>query len=297
LRILVGGSSGLIGTELTALLARAGHEVTRLVRDRSKIGPRAILWDPGARLLDPTAVEGFDAVVNLAGEDIGQIPWNEARKTRIRESRVQGTSLLAETLTRVERRPAVFASASAIGYYGDRGDEELDEQSPRGTGFLADVCRDWEAATEPATAAGVRVVRMRFGVVLSPKGGAMAKMLPLFRRGLGGTLGGGRQYVSWIALDDCVAAIAQILEDASLSGPVNVTAPQPVTNRELTRLTATVLHRPAPLPAFALRLRLGRLMADELILVSSRVLPRRLMAAGHTFRFPELEGALRHLLG
>ena len=297
MRVLVSGASGLIGSELVRVLEAAGHEVVHLVRAESLAGPSRIVWDPAVGRLEATRFEGLDAVFHLAGEGVAQPPWTAEKKARIRDSRVASTRLLAETLARLDRKPAVFACASAIGYYGDRGDEELDETSPPGTGFLADVCRHWEAATRPAAAAGIRVVRMRFGLVLSQRGGAFARTLPMFRRGLGGRLGSGRQYVSWIMLDDVVAAIQRILADSSLDGPINVVGPNPVRNLELTQTTAGLLHRPAPLPvpAFLLRLKLGE-MADELVLVSQRVYPRRLQAAGHAFAYPELEPAIRRLL-
>jgi uncharacterized protein (TIGR01777 family) len=260
-------------------------------------GPSRIVWDPAHGWLEAPRLEGFDAVVHLAGESVAETPWTAEKKDRIHDSRVASTRLLAETLARLEHKPAVFACASAVGYYGDRGDEELDETSPPGKGFLANVCRQWEAATGRAATAGIRVARMRFGLVLSQRGGAFARTLPMFRRGLGGRLGSGRQYVSWIVLDDVVAAIQRVLGDSSLDGPINVVGPNPVTNLELTRVTAGVLHRPAPLPipAFLLRLKLGE-MADALVLAGQRVYPRRLQAAGHTFAYPELEPAIRRLL-
>jgi uncharacterized protein (TIGR01777 family) len=297
MRVLISGASGLIGSELVRALGTAGHEVARLVRAEPMPGPSRIVWDPAHGWLETPRLEGFDAVVHLAGESVAESPWTAEKKARIHDSRVASTRLLAETLARLERKPAVFACASAVGYYGDRGGEELDETSPPGKGFLANVCRQWEAATGRAAAAGIRVVRMRFGLVLSQRAGAFARTLPMFRHGLGGRLGSGRQYVSWIVLDDVVAAIQRILSDNSLDGPINVVGPNPVTNLELTRTTAGVLHRPAPLPipAFLLRLKLGE-MADELVLASQRVYPRRLQAAGHTFAYPELEPAIRRLV-
>ncbi len=297
MRVLVSGAGGLIGSELARVLGTAGHEVVRLVRAEPLPGPSRIVWDPTGGWLEAPRLEGFDAVVHLAGESVAETPWSAEKKARIHDSRVASTRLLAETLARLERKPAVFACALAVGYYGDRGDEELDETSPPGKGFLANVCRQWEAAPGRAAAAGIRVVQMRFGLVLSQRGGAFARTLPMFRRGLGGRLGSGRQYVSWIVLDDVVAAIQRILGDNSLAGPINVVGPNPVTNLELTRTTAGVLHRPAPLPipAFLLRLKLGE-MADELVLASQRVYPRRLQAAGHTFAYPELKAAIRRLV-
>ena len=297
MKIAISGASGLVGSDLVPFLAADGHEVMRLVRRRPASGEAAIFWDPAAGAIDATGLEGIDAVVHLAGESIAETPWTPEKKRRIRDSRVSSTRLLAETLARLDRQPAVLVSASAIGYYGDRDDESLDETSPPGSGFLAGVCREWEAATESAADAGIRVVRMRLGVVLSPKGGVFARTLPLFRYGLGGRLGSGRQYVSWIAIDDVLGAIRRILTDDALRGPVNVVSPNPVTNQELTRITASVLRRvaPLPVPAFVLRMKLGE-MADEVVLASARVFPRRLQAAGHVFRHPELEDTIRWLL-
>ena len=297
LHVLVSGASGLIGSALVPFLTTGGHRVTRLVRS-PPAGEGAVFWDPAARRLDPAALEGADAVVHLAGEPIARGRWTDAKKARIRDSRIQGTELLAEALARLDRPPRVLVSASAVGYYGDRGAELLRETSPPGTGFLAGVCRDWEAATRAAAAKGIRVATLRFGIVLSPAGGALARMLPPFRLGVGGRIGGGRQYMSWIAVDDAVGAIHHALMTDDLEGPVNVVAPQAVTNREFTRTLGRVLRRPTifPVPAFAARLAFGEL-ADALLLASARVEPARLLAAGYRFRHPDLEDALRHLLG
>ncbi len=297
MKILLTGASGLIGSALTAKLTDAEHEVTRLVRSSPNRERREIQWDPSAGRLDAAALEGFDAVVHLAGESIATGRWTAAKKERIRSSRVQGTRLLAETLARLQRPPEILVSASAIGYYGDRGDEELDEGSAPGSGFLAEVCRQWEAAAEPAGEAGIRVVHPRIGLVLSATGGVLAKMLPMFRLGLGGPIGSGRQYVSWITLDDLVGAICHVIATDSLSGPVNAVAPEPATNREFTRALGRALRRPArlPAPAFALRAMLGT-MADELLLASTRVIPRRLVDSGFAFDDPDLEPAFRRLL-
>ncbi|MCC7493051.1 MAG: TIGR01777 family oxidoreductase [Fimbriimonadaceae bacterium] len=293
-RVLVSGASGLVGRALLPLLLAAGHEVVTLSRHsgRGRVG-----WDPAHGRLDPAVVTGFDAVVHLAGEPLAAGRWSAARKERIRQSRSAGTRLLAAALAAADRPPAVLVAASAVGWYGDRGDQELTEQSTPGSGFLAEVCRDWEAACDPAREAGLRVVNLRLGVVLSPAGGALAKMLPAARLGLGGPLGNGRQVVSWIALDDVIGAIYHALADPTLSGPVNLTAPTPVTNREFALRLGQVLRRPAilPAPAAALRLALGE-MAD-LLLGGQRVLPAALQAAGYQFRLPDLEGALRHVLG
>ena len=297
MRILVSGATGLIGSALVRHLTAGGDEVTRLTRAQPRPGEAAIRWDPAAGTLEPADLEGFDAVIHLAGESIAGGRWTAAKKARIRESRVRGTGLLAECLARSTRPPRVLLSASAIGYYGNRGDEDIDEQSPPGSGFLPEVCRDWEAAAQPAEAAGIRLVYLRTGLVLSPAGGALAKMLPPFRLGLGGRIGSGWQYVSWITLHDEVEAIRHAIVTDSLAGPVNLVAPGPVTNRELTRALGRVLRRPAllPAPAFALRIMLGE-MAEALLLSGARVLPRRLLDTGFTFRDPELEGALARLL-
>ncbi len=294
MRVLVTGATGLIGSHLVPALKREGHQVVRLGR---RPGAADFLWDPLRGTLDARALEGVEAVVHLAGENIGQ-RWTAQRRERIWRSRVEGARLLAEAIVASPSPPRVFVSASAVGYYGDRGQEPLDESSGPGTGFLADLCRAWEEAAQEATRAGTRVVNTRFGVVLSGRGGALARLLPLFRLGLGATLGSGRQFMSWVALDDAVAGLLFALSRDDLSGPVNVTAPNPVTNAEFTRTLARVLGRPAFLrvPAFALRLAMGR-MADEALLMGQRVLPAKLQAAGFQFRYPELEAALRHVLG
>jgi len=297
MNILLTGASGFIGSALVARLGGEGHELVRLVRAEPKPGEPEIGWDPAAGRLDAASLEGFDAVVHLAGESIAEGRWTPAKKTRIRDSRVRGTELLARTLARLTDRPGVLVSASAIGFYGDRGDEELDEQSPRGNGFLAEICRQWEGASRMAGEAGTRVVQLRIGLVLSPTGGALAKMLPAFRLALGGPLAGGRQYVSWITLDDLADVVRHVLATDRLQGPVNAVAPQPVTNREFTRALGRALRRPAcvPVPRFALRALLGE-MADELLLASTRVVPRRLLDTGFQFGDPDLQTALTRLL-
>ncbi|HYB42214.1 MAG TPA: TIGR01777 family oxidoreductase [Candidatus Methylomirabilis sp.] len=298
MKVVVSGSTGLIGSALVPLLSNAGHEVIRLVRRPSDRGQAVAAWDPEAGTLDRAALEGAGAVVHLAGEDIAGGRWTAAKKARIRDSRVQGTALLAGALASLARPPAVFAGASAVGYYGDRGDELLDEDSPPGAGFLAAVCRDWEAAAGPAAAAGARVLHLRFGVVLSAAGGALAKMLPAFRMGMGGPIGSGRQFVSWVAIDDAVRAIVHLLSAETARGPVNVVAPNPVTQADFARALGRVLGRPTvmPMPAFGARLMFGEL-ADEALLASQRLAPARLAASGFSFRFPALEPALRHLVG
>jgi uncharacterized protein len=296
-KILVTGSSGLIGSALIPYLSARDHAVVRLVRSQTQQGGDAIRWDPVAGTLDQAAIEGLDAVVHLAGEDISSGTWTAAKKARIRQSRVEGTRLLAQALGSLDRPPRVLACASAIGYYGDRGDEILTEESEPGTGFLASVCRDWEGAAMPAAEAGIRVVHLRIGVVLSAEGGALARMLGPFRMGMGGPLGSGRQYVSWVAVDDALEAIGHVLSAQTLRGAVNVASPRPVTQSEFARTLGRVLGRPTVLgmPAFAVRLMFGE-MANELLLSSQRLDPARLLSSGFEFRFPELEAALRHLL-
>ncbi len=293
-RILVSGVSGPIGAALLPSLNAQGCQITRLVRGQPS-GEAQFSWDPG-RPLPPESLSGFEAVIHLAGENIvGR--WTKAKKARIRDSRVLGTRHLAEALARVPQPPRVLISASAIGYYGDRGDELLCEDSPSGQGFLPEVCREWEAAAKPAADAGIRTVQMRIGLVLSPVGGALQKMLPVFRMGLGGRIGKGHQWWSWIDAQDIAGAVHHILKTEGLQGPVNLVAPRPVTNTEFTKKLASVLSRPAifPMPAFAARLAFGQ-MADELLLASQRVEPAKLVASGYPFRFPDLTASLEDLL-
>ena len=299
--VAVTGASGLVGSALVTGLTSAGHRVVRVVRGAgaaSVAGQRLARWDPESGALEPSELAGADAVVHLAGESVAGGRWTEAKKRRIRSSRVDVTRRLAEALLRLERPPRLLVSASAVGYYGDRGSEILREDSAPGPGFLAEVCREWEAATDPAARAGIRVVRLRIGMVLSRRGGALGAMLTPFRLGAGGPVGSGVQWVSWIAIDDLVGAILHALATESLAGPVNAVAPEPVTNRELARTLGRVLRRPAllPLPAVAARLLFGQ-MADELLLASARVEPARLRATGFTFRHARLEDAFRHELG
>ena len=297
MRILVSGGSGFIGSFVCERLRRSGHQVVTLTR-RTDPPPGAIRWQPEDGGLDPVAVEGFDGVVHLAGENIGAGRWTAARRQRILGSRRHGTRLLAATLAKATHRPAVLVSASGVNFYGDRGDEVLTEDSPTGAGFLAEVCRQWEAATEPASDADIRVCRLRTGMVLAADGGALARLLLPFRLGLGGRLGSGKQWMSWITRDDLAAVIERTLADPSLAGPVNAVSPGSVTNREFSTVVGRVLGRPAilPAPAAALRLALGA-MADELLLASQRVAPARLTATGFTFVDDSLEPALRRLLG
>ncbi len=298
MNVAVTGSSGLIGSALVPFLTTGGHRVFRVVRGVVP-GADCIRWDPaGTGVRDAALLEGLDAVVHLAGENIGAGRWTERRKGEIRRSRVEGTRRLVEAFGKLTRPPKVLVVASAIGFYGDRGGEALTEESPPGGDFLAQVCREWEAAAAEAAKLGMRVVSPRFGVVLSPAGGALQKLLLPFRLGAGGRVGSGEQYWSWIVQDDVVAVIQHAVVTEALAGPVNAVAPTPVTNAEFTRVLARVLRRPAivPLPAFAARLMLGE-MADALLLASARVVPKRLQETGYAFRYPELEGALRHLLG
>jgi uncharacterized protein len=292
-RILVSGVSGPIGKALLPELRKRGR-IVRLVRG-TVTGNAQISWNP-AQALPPQQVEGFDIVIHLAGETIvGR--WNAAKKARIRDTRVQGTKTLVESLTKTAHPPRVFICASAIGYYGDRGDEILREESAPGSDFLAQVCRDWETATQPATNAGIRTVNTRFGVILSRDGGALPKMLPPFRMGVGGRIGNGRQWMSWIHIADVVGAIEHALDNPSVSGAVNVVGPNPAMNAEFTRTLARVLHRPAifPMPSFAARLAFGE-MGDALLLASQRVEAAKLTANGYRFQFEDLSAALAALL-
>ncbi len=297
MKVLISGSTGLIGSALISLLTNADHDVIRLVRSRS--AGSEVYWDPELGCIDAARLEGLDAVVHLAGENIGSGRWTRDKKARIFDSRVQGTRLLCESLANLTRPPKVLVCASAIGYYGDRGAEVLNEGSTSGLGFLAEVCIEWEIATEPVAETEIRVVNLRMGIVLSLEGGPLEKMLPPFKMGVGGILGNGRQYMSWIALGDAVGGIHHALITDSLQGPVNNVAPHSVTNREFTKTLGRVLRRPTlfPLPGFGLRLMFGREMANELFLSSTRVEPARLMETGYAFQYPELESALQHVLG
>ena len=298
MKVAITGSHGFIGSALVPFLTTGGHTAIRLVRVPRGGGEQEIIWNPSAGASQLSALEGIDAVVHLAGEPIAKGRWTPQKKAAIQESRVQGTRALSEVLARLARPPQVLITASAIGYYGDRGEAMLEEHSAQGSGFLAELCRQWEAAANPARQRGIRIVNLRIGVVLSPAGGALKMMLPPFQLGLGGTLGSGRQYMSWVAIDDVVGAILHAASTDTLQGPVNAVAPNPVTNREFTKTLGRVLSRPTifPVPAFALRLLLGQL-ADEALLASARVTPSRLQQTGYVFRYPMLEPALRHLLG
>jgi uncharacterized protein (TIGR01777 family) len=294
MKILVSGSSGLVGSALIPTLSGAGHEVLRLVRKKGIAD--SVYWDPAKGVIDATGLAGVDAAVHLAGENIAAGRWTTAQKAKIVDSRVKGTSLLADALAKLKRRPEVMVSASAIGFYGDRGDETLREDSPPGTGFLPDTSRKWEGAAEPASRAGIRVVHPRIGIVLARKGGALPKMALPFKLGVGGKIGTGRQYMSWIALDDLTAVILHCIESPHLQGPVNAVAGA-VTNLEFTKALGRALKRPTlfPLPAFAARIAMGE-MADELLLASTRVEAARLAASGFQFRHRNLEDTLRRIL-
>lgn len=302
MKIIVTGSTGLVGTALVRSLLAEGHEVTRMVRGDSQTfrapGTAAVRWEPEKGTVDAAELEGHDAAVHLAGESVAGGRWTEEKKRRILESRVKGTRLLAETLAGLSVKPKVLVSASAIGFYGNRGAEVLGEESASGEDFLSGVAREWEKATLPASQAGIRVVHLRIGIVLSASGGALGQMLKPFKLGLGGRIGSGEQYMSWIALDDLVSIIKHALNDEHLRGPVNAVAPTPATNEQFTKTLGRVLGRPAllPVPAFALRLAFGREMADSLLLGGARVEPARLKETGYRFAYPDLEGALRHVL-
>lgn len=292
-RIAITGATGLIGRALRTSLVAAGHTVHAVVRDPAAAGPGDVLWDPMRGTIDAAALEGVDAVVHLAGEPIGAARWTDETRRRIHDSRARGTELIAKTLAGLERRPTVLVSSSAVGVYGDRGDEELTESSTEGDDFLATVCRAWEQAADPARAAGIRVVHPRTGVVIAKDGPLIDKVELPFRLGVGGKVGSGRQYVPWISLDDEIAAL-RFLIDRPLVGPVNLVGPTPADNLELTRALGTVLRRPTvfPIPAFAIRLLYGE-MGVTLATVSQRVLPTRLLAEGFTFRHATLLAALR----
>ncbi|HEV3170237.1 MAG TPA: TIGR01777 family oxidoreductase [Actinocrinis sp.] len=300
MRVVISGSSGLIGRALSASLLADGHHVTRLVRRAARQtapdGSSEVRWDPRTGDLDPKVLNGAAAVVGLAGAGVGDHRWTEAYKQEIRESRVRGTTTLATTMIRCDRPPPVFVSASAIGYYGETGDTAVDERGAPGHDFLADVCLAWEGAARPAAHAGVRVTHPRFGLVVSAKGGAFGRLLPLARAGLGGRMGSGNQYWSCVSLTDTVAALRHVIDTGSLVGPVNVTGPEPVTNRQVTEILARALHRPAfaAVPARALRLAIGEFA--EGILMSQRVLPARLLESGFSFAHPTAEAAITSVL-
>ena len=295
-RILISGSHGLVGKALSKALATEGHDIYSLVRYAPHT-EKEIEWSPDRYSIAISRIEGFDAVYHLAGESIASGRWNEEKKRKIRESRTKGTKLLSDALANLSQPPKTLISASAIGYYGDRGDELLTEASPPGKDFLADVCVEWEKATEHARAKGVRVVNTRFGIILAKEGGALAKMLTPFRMGIGGRIGAGKQWMSWIALDDVIGALQFVLSNETLNSPVNFVAPNPVTNAEFTKTLGNVLSRPTlfPIPEFGVRLAFGE-MADALLLSSQRVEPSSLKQSGYEFRYAKLESALRAIL-
>lgn len=295
MRIAITGATGMIGSALSARLRDAGHSIVPISRQPL---PDGIRWDPNSGVLPTTRLEGVDAVVHLAGENIAGGRWSEARKALLRSSRVPATSLLAKTLATMPNAPTVLVSMSAVGIYGDRGDELLDERSALGDDFLAELGREWEAAAEPARQAGIRVVHPRCGVVLSTAGGMLDRLLLPFRLGLGGPVGSGEQWLSWIAIDDLTGVFVHLLESDSLAGPVNVATPQPVRNREFASALGIALHRPTviPLPAFALRMAFGE-MADATLLASQRVVPAELEKSGYQWQYPAVGAALQHLVG
>jgi uncharacterized protein (TIGR01777 family) len=293
MQIAIAGASGLIGSALVRALGDRGHSIRRLVRSGGELEPGCFAWNPAAGEIDGAAIEGADAVINLAGANIAGARWTKARRRSLRDSRVFSTNLISRAIVESHDRPTVLLNASAIGYYGTHPEGWVDESSPVGGGFLAGLCSEWEGATEPAAAAGVRVARLRFGVVIARQGGALAKLLPVFRLGLGGPIAGGQMWMSWISIADLIRVVEQALADPRIAGGVNVVAPLPATNAELTRELSRALRRPAilPVPAWALRLALGR-MADETLLASARARAGVLQSAGFTFRHESIGAAI-----
>jgi hypothetical protein len=297
MKVLISGGSGLVGSALTNTLRADGHVVTHFIRPGGKAASGDVLWNPSRATVDVPALEGHDAIVHLSGASIADGRWTDKRKATLRSSRVDSTRVLVDSLTHLKQRPRVFVCASAIGYYGDRGDELLTESSGYGNDFLSILCRAWEAEAGRASANGIRTVIARFGVILATQGGALPPMLTPFKLGVGGRLGSGKQWISWVALEDVVKVLCTAIDNENVSGPVNVVAPQPVQNSEFTRVLAGVLHRPAvfPAPAFVLRLALGP-MADALLLSSQRVQPEKLAKIGYKFRYETLPSALQAIL-
>lgn len=297
MKIAITGSSGLVGSALTQTLSKNGHSILRFVRKKEDLSDDTILWDTTKGIENPEKLNGVDVVINLAGENIATGRWTEEKKKRILESRVKGTETLCNALNTLDNPPKLLINASAIGYYGNQGDCIVNEEGPSGEGFLAKVCREWEKATESAEKKGIRVVKLRTGVVLSKKGGALAKMLLPFKLGLGGVIGSGKQWMSWIALEDLVGIVQHVIEDEAIRGPVNAVTPKAVTNYEFTKTLGKVLNRPTifPLPAFVAKFLLGE-MADEMLLSSTRVNPAVLSMTGYSFLYPDLEGAFEHIL-
>jgi uncharacterized protein (TIGR01777 family) len=299
LNILIAGASGLVGTDLIPFLTTQNHSVKTLVRDKKDVNENSVYWNPDHQEVNPEHLEGYDAIIDLAGDNIGNGRWTDEKKKSILESRVKATSTLAKAIKKLKKPPKVFLNASAIGYYGDRGDEWVDENSPHGSGFLSEVCQQWEAEAKEAERPETRVVLLRTGVVFSPKGGAFATMLTPFKLGLGGVIGSGKQWVSWVAIDDLIAMIHHILATPEIRGPVNAVSSNPVTNYEMTKTIGKVIGRLTlfPLPAFMAKLVFGREKAEEMLLASTRVKPGVLEKTGYQFLFPQLEDALRHMLG
>ncbi len=295
-RIAITGATGLIGTALGAHLRTDGHTVIRIVR-RNPTGDD-VIWDPAAGTIDAAKLEGIDALVHLAGEGIADSRWSEEHKRRVLDSRVLGTTLIAKTLASLDRKPTVFASGSAVGFYGDRGDEELTESSSNGVGFLADVVKQWEGATAPAEGSGIRIAHLRTGLVLSTTGGALKQQLLPFKLGAGGRFGSGKQYLPWIAIHDMTSAVLHVIDTPSLAGPINMVGPNPVTNAAFTKALGKAVHRPTPIPTplLAVKLLYGAEMVKEMLLVSNRVLPTKLLASGFEFKHPELRATLEMLL-
>jgi uncharacterized protein len=298
MKVLISGASGLVGTAVADTLRKDGHTVGKFVRPGGTSRDGDVRWDPASGTVDLAAMEGADAVICLSGASVGEGRWTAERKKVLRSSRVDLTRVLVESLGKLKRKPRVFVAASAIGYYGNRSDEILTESSTAGNDFIALLARDWETESMRAEAAGIRTVILRFAVILSPKGGALARMVLPFKLGAGGRLGSGKQWMSWVAQEDVVEIVRSVIADERMRGPVNVAAPGPVQNVEFTRVLAKVLHRPAifPAPAFALRIALGE-MADELLLASQRVIPEKLRVAGYRFRYENLKPALQDLVG
>lgn len=296
MRLLISGASGLIGSALIRVRDNGVDEITRLVRSSPKMNE--IEWHPNNNQIDGARLEGFDAILHLGGENIAEGRWTDEKKRKIRDSRVNGTLLLSKAIAGAKAKPRVFLCASATGFYGDRDDELLDEDSEAGSGFLAGVCRDWEKATEPAANAGVRVVNLRFGPILAREGGMLGKMLTPFKMGMGGKIGSGKQYISWVGIDDVIGALELAIDNEAIKGPLNVVSPNPVSNEEFTRTLGEVLSRPTvmSMPAFAARLAFGE-MADEMLLVSQRVVPRKLLKLEYEFKYPRLESALKNYVG
>ena len=297
MRVLISGSHGLVGQALIESLTNDGHEIHRLVRRGRAVGSPEIEWHPNQGLIDAEHLEGLDAVVHLAGESIASGRWSAQKKEKIRDSRVKGTRLLSRSLEQLSRPPSSFICASAIGYYGNRGDQVLTEESPPGSDFLSQVCVEWEEATQPAVEKGIRTVNARFGIILDKEGGALAKMLPPFHMGVGGRIGDGKQWMSWIALDDVIGGLRLAITNQTLHGPVNFVAPNPVTNAEFTKALGKALSRPTlfPIPAFGVRMAFGE-MADALLLASQRVEPVRLKDRGYSFQHSEIGPTLAHIL-